>query len=273
MNDVADENGKVEPRVKLIRSESIGNFMWDFKCDGYGTSVNNKAGSNNIIDSQLIMILNPITRIPEGYSVDENNYLLDAKYHKIMRSPGSYYNRTRGYKYENTTSCYSSISSFTSVDFSNIGLTSESRNMISAVVWKMGGVNAIGDVSEIYVNERSSYKYERNPIEWTGEVGLMYSSDYIYSTSADDKDCYFGIYDWKDYCKINSWLYTAGKSQWLMTPRYTSNYQVMKIYSEGSVSLSEIKNLAYVRPVVYLNTNLKITSGTGTSSDPFQLKI
>ena len=31
MNDVADENGLVKPRIKLIRNESIGNYSWDTK--------------------------------------------------------------------------------------------------------------------------------------------------------------------------------------------------------------------------------------------------
>ena len=51
--------------VKLIRNESIGNYSWDNKTSGVGSSTSS-SGSNDWSDSRLMMLLNPGYEEPNG---------------------------------------------------------------------------------------------------------------------------------------------------------------------------------------------------------------
>ena len=98
MKDVADENGTIESRLKIWRNSSIGKFKFDNKEKGMSTSSETYPGTNKWSISQLMMMLNPETRIPEDHTIDENGYVLDSEGYKVFKQPGSYYHRTNGYK-------------------------------------------------------------------------------------------------------------------------------------------------------------------------------
>ena len=51
--------------VKLIRNESIGNYSWDNKTSGVGSSTSSN-GSNDWSDARLMMLLNPGYEEPNG---------------------------------------------------------------------------------------------------------------------------------------------------------------------------------------------------------------
>ena len=57
-NNVTKGDGSKENLVKVIRADSFGNYSWDYKKNGVGTSTND-LGSNDWSDSQLMMMLNP----------------------------------------------------------------------------------------------------------------------------------------------------------------------------------------------------------------------
>lgn len=62
-------------------------------------------------------------------------------------------------------------------------------------------------------------------------------------------------------------------SYWLLTPYSTSNvYSVIKYGSTGNPS-PDVADEYGVRPSLNLKSNVKITSGTGTKTDPFILSI
>ena len=88
MNNIDDGTGTKETRLKIIRNEPIGEFSWDNKATGVGTSTI-EYGSNNWSDSALQIVLNS----------------------------GAYWNRTSG-------ECpYGEKGATISCDFSEIGLT------------------------------------------------------------------------------------------------------------------------------------------------------
>ena len=108
----------------------------------------------------------------------------------------------------------------------------------------------------------------------------MYPSDYVYATSGgsttDRTACLnTAISNWDNSsvsdCKDNDWLFD-GRFQWTLSPfvdLYEGNANlVFSVYYTGTVA----NNISYtcgVRPVVYLLENVKISSGTGSESDPF----
>ena len=136
--------------VKIIRDESIGNYSWDNKPSGTGSSTSSY-GSNDWSDSALQIVLNE----------------------------GAYWNRTSG------TCPYGLNGATTSCDFSSTGLTNNAKSMIETVTWKLGGSSTYMDVtaSMFYERERGTEVYSGHATEWVGEVGLMYPSDYGYATS------------------------------------------------------------------------------------------
>ena len=63
-------------------------------------------------------------------------------------------------------------------------------------------------------------------------------------------------------------------NEWTMSRygRDNSNYRAWNIYSGGSINLPNLDYEISIRPVFYLTSNTKITSGTGTINDPYIIK-
>ena len=148
--------------------------------------------------------------------------------------------------------------------------------------------------SKFYTEERgtrngkicSSGTYCNDTVErtttWTGKVGLMYPSDYGYATSGgsttDRTTCLnTSLSSWDSSsvsdCKNNDWLFNSS-SQWTLSPNATPSgaYRAFFVYSGGRVNNGGAYNNYAASPVVYLKSNVKISSGTGSQDDPFVLK-
>ena len=240
-NNIDNGNNTKETRIKLIRDESIGEYSWNSKDS-------NK--SNDWTDSNLKEVLNN----------------------------GPYWNRTSG-------SCPSGRDgATTSCDFSTNGLTEEAKTMISDAVWNLGGIPDSGrTAAEFYSYERGTEVYSGHATTWTGKIGLMYPSDSGYATSGGnttnrdaclDIDLYYWYDSYgSDYpdCYNNDWLYS--NYQWTLTPHSPTSYNAFYIKENGSVSGIYVDNTHAIFPTLYLNSNVKITNGEGTESNPFILSL
>ena len=251
MNNIDDGTGNKETRLKIIRDESIGQYSWDNKASGIGSSLHSD-GSNDWSDSVLQVVLNS----------------------------GAYYNKTSG-------NCpYGQNGATTTCDFSTTGLTEEAKAMVSNAVWNLGGSSTHNDVtaSMFYERERGTTVYNGRPTKWIGKIGLMYPSDYGYATSGgntkDRNNCLdISLNDWEDDsnqdCSNNNWLFEENNQRWTITS-YTDNSMyifVITSYSGRTGFLPVYFNYMEVLPVIYLNSNIKIISGNGSSSNPFNLTI
>ena len=172
-----------------------------------------------------------------------------------------YYNSKSG-------TCYNGLNNAsTTCDFTSIGLDSIARNMITDAIYYSGS----SEISSIYVN--LLYDDERNTTEdiATSKIAIMYASDYGYAT--DLSLCIDKLNDYSSSnCKNNNWLFN-NKNESIMTPRGIYSH-LWEVSSSGEVVNTRVA--AYpreIRPVVYLKSNIKITGGTGTSSDPYKLSI
>ena len=244
-NNINDGTGNKETRLKIIRDESIGTYSWDNK---------GGSGENDWSDSALQIVLNS----------------------------GAYYNRTSG-------ECpYGSNGATTSCDFSNIGLTETAKAMIGNAKWNLGGTanftsSSNGLASHFYGYERGTTVYSGRPTEWTGQIGLMYPSDYGYATSGgsitDRASCLAKeLYNWDSSsysdCKNNDWLYKSGTTQWTLTPSSSHSRYVFFVGSSGLVDYSVAYSTSRaVSPALYLSSNVKISGGTGQEIDPFTLTV
>ena len=156
-------------------------------------------------------------------------------------------------------------------DFSNIGLSEEDKKLVDNALYYMGNN---GTINSNYINEY--YNLERTSGTWIGKVGIMYASDYLYASDlslckntgnnySNDSNCY------------DNWLFNKdGNQNILLTSDSTdSNYVLSK---DGNIEKitgdnGYVSQPRVVKPVLYLNNNVKIVSGTGAKSDPYKLSI
>ena len=285
-NNVTKSDGSKENLVKIIRTYSLGEFSWDYKKTGVGTSADDR-GSNDWTDSQLMMMLNPNNYLKSGYT-NSNDKIYDTNGQEIYSKMGSYYNGTNGCEPAEIAS--GSSFSCTEVDFTSTGLKNDTtRNAIEEVVWNLGGTDDVTSASHFYGYERGTTVYTGRPTTWTGKIGLMYPSDYGYATSGgttkDRAACLAKeTLDWEfsDFsdCTENDYLYYSNDylsyfddTQYTLAPSSAYDYLVFRVYLEKYVTTSYAYNTHMVRPTIFLKSNIYLSGGNGSSTDPYQLEI
>lgn len=176
-------------------------------------------------------------------------------------------------------------------------LSKESQDMIDNSVWYLGGsisryysrgfVEATPNTKDFYINERGTETNNSEPNNYTGKVGLMYPSDYGYATSGsrttNRNACYdltLYYYSNSDYsdCYQNDWLFASKYSnEWTIIPTTKPSFgtdEVFTIENMGGAVTSETDyTYVFSRPVVYLKSSVKITSGDGTKNNPYKLEM
>jgi len=137
--------------------------------------------------------------------------------------------------------------------------------MISNITWNLGGHKTYNaSASTFYTAERG------NPTTWTGYVGLMYPSDYGYAVGGSNRSSCLttNLSIYNTSCASSNWLYLRS-NEWTLSPISGDSKNAFSIYGNSGSLESGFGGYFAVRPVVYLNSNIKRTGGTGTSSDPF----
>ena len=246
--------GVFDGKVKLIRNESIGNYAWDNKNTSTGAEID--YGKNDWTEARLMKLLNP------GYESETTGGSL-------------YYTSGSG-------NCYAGQNNATKTcDFTSTGIKNDkTRGLISEETYSLLGWNT-SDIyaNEIYEYERSTGKvYSDRSKEWTGKIALAYPSDYGYAV--DLSKCSQNLNNYENStCKSNNWMKTivnngSSNSGWLLTPHSGVSDIAWYVLSSGFVSYSHDAYSAYgVAPVLYLNSELAVKSGTGSSSEPYQLAV
>ena len=238
--------------IKIIRNAKLGNLSWDSS----DSSINMGYGINEWSVSDL-----------KGY--------LNTKYYG-----GS------------DVTCYKSSKNATTT-CPAASLNETAKSMIDNHTWNTG---AIGYSSATYnktLGTISSYNAERGTVNgkictsctddtitrttsWTGYIGLPYITDYAYASSEATCQTDMRTLDAnnKFICKNNNWMH-SGTSMWALSPASrsdTSSY-VWRIYNDGSVDSGNASVSMPVYPALYLKSGVKITGGSGTSTDPYILSM
>ena len=247
--------------IKLVRSEELGKLSWDSS----DNSVNNGWGVNEWSQADLKEYLNTM-----------------------------YYGGT-------SVTCYFGNNNSTTTCPTN-SLNATAKSMIDYHVWNTGAINledtTIVNLETFAVNTVSFYNAERgsengkictsgtgcnDTVErtttWPGYVALPYATDWAYASSetacaTNMNDGYDAANDNYDNmtCKKNNWMH-HGSTMWMLSPlaRFGVACRVWAVYGDGIVADGDASLALSVFPSVYLNTEVKITSGSGTSSDPYIL--
>ncbi len=148
-------------------------------------------------------------------------------------------------------------------------LSSEWQNLISESTWQVGGMefSQTNTAKQYYDVEVGT---GQSGYEETMKIGLMYVSDYGYGASPEKwtTALYEGNYG------TDNWLY-LGSNEWLIS-RITSDSGyafVVGSRNVGYVNGGTVLTAIAVRPSFSLTSTATISSGTGTSTDPFVLDL
>ena len=277
MNNIQTGNGQTQSLLKIIRSDSLGQYSWDttpldettYEIN-YGQGINQWGASGTYEGADLMRELNTdyLGNITVG--TDE----------KWFNGP----NNTKSANMPTTT------------------LSSDAQSTIESVVWNLGSpLNDNGSYDSAFYEILTSTSYTRERAStngkvctsgdycndsvtrtstWTGKVGLIYPSDYAYATSGgstnDRQSClnkpmtkWFNASD----CYSNDWLYDSNYYQWTLSPYANTSRATSVFYVRTDSLVSGVTAHAdySVRPVVYLKSSTAITGGDGSSSNPYTL--
>ena len=240
--------GVFNGKLKLIRGSQIGKYSWDNKNTSTGAERN--SGKNDWTDARLMKLLNP------GYESEATGGSL-------------YYNAKSG-------NCYAGQNNATTTcNFTSAGIKDTTRNLISDTTYYLGGWNNTEAYpNQIYEYERGTRVYTGRSTTWQGKIALPYPSDYGYA--ADLGKCNQTLFNYdNNTCTSNNWMKEIlGTSDdgWLLTPNSGYAHLAWSVLSSGSVDYSySACNADEVAPVLYLNSELAVKAGTGSSSAPYQL--
>ena len=254
-----DGTGNIENRIKLIRNESIGKDSWD-----EGTTAYNYTKNDNL------MLLQDNNKLKVEYLEKTN------KYDVMLTAPdacGGVNNWARP----------ASLNTELNTTYLN-SLDSTSKSMIGQAKYYLGGYESSSILTQdMYSYERkisgTAYYNDTNPNNWIGKIGLMYVSDYGYASSNCNNSTNL------ESCNNQNWLNniislnTNYSDSWTITASITSDawkrISSFYIYNHG-IGHTEVCGSSggkQIFPTMYLKSNVLITGGDGTSSNPYKLSI
>ena len=135
-----------------------------------------------------------------------------------------------------------------------------------------------GDYLANYVDSSYSSMIEDSTTWYFGTVGngtsyklAKYTDTAMSSTTTSITNAKVGLLRLGELMAGQFDRYSNNTPYWILTPYNTSN--VLNVYYYGVTGSSSPSNTNGVRPSMNLKSNVQITSGTGTKSDPFILSI
>ena len=251
--------GVFDGKVKIIRNEPIGKYSWDNKNTSSGAEYD--PGKNDWTTARLMKLLNS----SDYYTIDPNDNGLGQSL---------YWNSESG-------KCYSGQNNATTnCDFTSTGIKNDAtRNLISEETWNIGGsINSSVYLNEMYAYERGTTVYSGRQTTWKGKIALAYPSDYGYAADLSKCTQTLSNYD-NSTCTSNNWMKTiitnnGGGFGWLLIPNSGDAFAAWIVSSTGDVyHYFNVYGDNGVAPVLYLASDLAISSGDGSSSSPYKLAV
>ena len=270
-----DTDGNIEYRFKLIRDESIGEYEWDSET----------AITYNYNNDDSIKLLNA----NKNSSNDLNNLIEYNNEYDIIKTAADF----GCDNCDNNWAKPSALNTYLNDTYYN-SLSTDAQSMIGTTKYYLGGYSSSEITSDTMwqyerKNEanRTGYYYGTNPImqsDASKKIALMYASDYGYAASTSCTVNLSGYGEDNKCITTNNWLDKSADT-WLLSQSLDSNYGLPYVFyidseSSGKVTsapsykaFSYLYNNITVRPVLTLSSSVKISSGSGTSSNPYALSI
>ena len=125
-------------------------------------------------------------------------------------------------------------------------------------------------------NDLADQINDENGTIWNGKVGLITASEYLRANTNTAQCGTFSLNnDNYSTCKNTNWMYSGG-SMWTISPYNSNKIYVFFVASfggrEGDLGyLISTYSTSGAHPVLYLSSEISITGGSGTSSDPYTI--
>ena len=148
------------------------------------------------------------------------------------------------------------------------GLNSTARAQIVASNFSIGAVTYDNNNMTTQVSAENSTK-------WYGNIALPTASEYI-RTNSNKSSCgtFRLINDNYSSCVSTGWMDTTSVEWWwTLSPYYGGSSRY--VFSVGSYIVNDYdaNNASFaVRPSIYLNSEIQITGGNGTQSNPYTIE-
>ena len=155
-----------------------------------------------------------------------------------------------------------SLNTYLNVTYYN-KLTNTAKNQIIASDFSIGALHRTETNLSVTVNNE-------NKVKWTGKIALPTASEYI-RTNSDKSNC--GTMD-KVYNSINcgdtSWMHNID-AWWTLSA--DTEFSGSVFFVEDGFLFNEYSDFyeLSIKPTIYLSSNIKITGGTGTESNPYKI--
>ena len=146
------------------------------------------------------------------------------------------------------------------------GLNSTAQSQIVAKDWSIGGVTDNNTDLAGQINDENSSK-------WNGKVALITLSEYIRSNSNQNMCGTFIDYNGSSgNCSSRTWMFN-NETWWSLTPVASSSRAVFSINMSGPIGANDMGfGVAVARPTVYLSSDIQITGGNGSQSNPYTIE-
>ena len=147
-------------------------------------------------------------------------------------------------------------------------LSSEAQKQIVSHNWSIGKITPSNkNLNRQIINENSK--------TWKGKIALLTPSEII-RTNSNKEQCgtYGDIDEQYSLCKQTTWI-TPGRAHMLLTPIKNENH-VSYISNAGYLGAVEPNgfNTRYdIVPALYLSSDIKITGGDGSWSNPYTISM
>lgn len=238
--------GVFDGKIKLIRKDSIGSYSFDL----IGTTYDDATGHNDYSKSKLMQELNG----------DYLNYNLSENTQWYSRVPKRI---TAAFDYTKT-------------------IKKDAQEMIVDSVWHINSVNIVDGqptsdkkllTAEIVYNNEYHSLTDKT---WIGKVGLINTSDYLYQTAGGEntsreKCLNTGYWRQMTECSQNSWFAFAW--MWAINQYEYENGDHYASSPAHALEGNDVTASQVVYPVVFLNSQVYSTSGTGSKNDPYKLNL
>ena len=151
-------------------------------------------------------------------------------------------------------------------------LTATAQNQIVAKDWGIGAVTYDN-------NDLADQINDENGTKWKGKIALFTVSEYIRSNS-NKSSC--GTYSANNTsfstCVNTNWLNdTNGWLIWTLSKDDSglahNIYTNASPYNQGMINLDYAYGELPIRPTLYISSDIQITGGTGTKSDPYEISL
>lgn len=287
MSNIENESGESVVRVKLIRSDPLGQYSWD-------SSEESAHGGAGVVQ------WGPST-YDDGRSYEGADLMRELNYDYLGESnnPNEYW-----YMAENNSFYYDNYGNKDPIygipPTKNI--TNDSKVMIEDALWHSASLGAMYEnrtLHDVYKMERGTHVdnpiyFENDHIvrntKWVGKVALPYPSDLIYSLIKESEDDKLSNYDCtQNYClrifsytepfqhngHAYSWLYKDGVLT--LTGQHNATYCLSCVMFSEDYTFGQqypaytINHSNFVYPSLYLKNTVRIDSGDGSESNPYKL--